>query len=697
MRNHRNIIKRIAAVFFGNKKENEINSFFAEIASLGRTPDEWVKQKSSEKQLYVNLSDEIVELLKARFRPQVEKTISDAERLLTHNFNLLGSGPFIPSDSRRCKSHNGYHPIDWYLDPVQKLRFPSSIPHKEWDLFKMRPGNADIKLPWELSRCQHFVTLGQAFRLTKDSRYAQEIIRQIDDFMEANPVGLGINWTCTMDVAIRAANWAIGLELIKGFEISVNSIARAYSCLFDHGTFIYDNFENNYEVTSNHYLSNLVGLYFLSAMFDGLPSAAIWQTYCRQSIAREIDTQILPDGADFESSIPYHRLVLELFMGAARLAEIQNQRFSDHYYSKLNRMAEFLLGVIRPDGLMPVVGDADDGRLHIFSNYGDWNRQDARHALAPAAIMLDRTEWSAVTGPDGIWEAAWWGLDFKNLKFDHAMDLPDSTQHFPEAGLSGTRSGGEYLLISNSIVGTKGFGNHKHNDQLSFEFHCSGIPLIVDPGSHVYTSDFESRNMFRSTSYHNTVAVDGQEQNEFNPQWLFRMFEKAEAEHISFVENDEYVEYIGRHSGYRRFEPPLTHTRCFRFIKQRRLLIILDALQGAGAHHLGWHFHFAPNLKLSQGSGNILTLQSGESEFFLMCPQPLELKLEKSWYSPSYGVKKRSYCANLVLTAEVEHLKTWCFIMGPKAELDSPDFSAFVEQHGAQMSSLMATKNEIHR
>ncbi len=31
--------------------------------------------------------------------------------------------------------------------------------------------------------------------------------------------------------------------------------------------------------------------------------------------------QVLPDGADFESSVPYHRLVTELFLGAARLAD----------------------------------------------------------------------------------------------------------------------------------------------------------------------------------------------------------------------------------------------------------------------------------------------------------------------------------------------------------------------------------------
>jgi hypothetical protein len=60
---------------------------------------------------------------------------------------------------------------------------------------------------------------------------------------------------------------------------------------------------------------------------------------------------------------------------------------------------------------------------------------------------------------------------------------------FPQAGTAVARTtAGHYLLVTNGIVGTNGFGNHKHNDLLSFEYHHHGVPLIVDPGSYVYTS-----------------------------------------------------------------------------------------------------------------------------------------------------------------------------------------------------------------
>ena len=74
-------------------------------------------------------------------------------------------------------------------------------------------------------------------------------------------------------------------------------------------------------MTSNHFLSNVVGLFFLAAVFDDLPRGAAWDRQCRAWLVQEMEVQVLPDGADFESSVPYHRLVTELFLGAARLAD----------------------------------------------------------------------------------------------------------------------------------------------------------------------------------------------------------------------------------------------------------------------------------------------------------------------------------------------------------------------------------------
>src|SRR5262249_47234580 len=295
-------------------------TFDGALSAAGQSASEWCARRRARRATYVHLPPASSHVVNAATRPS---TIAAAERVLRHEFDLLGSGPFTPRDPSR-PARDGYVPIDWYLDPVRALRFPTGIPHKQWNLLEMRPANADVKYPWELGRCQHWAVLGQAFQLTHDDRFAVEIARELDDFVDANPTGIGVNWTCTMDVGLRAVSWTIGLDLVReSAAIDPAFWERAYGALFDHGVFIRNNLENTYEVTSNHFLSNLLGLQFVAAVFADLEQGREWDAFARAAIEHEMEVQVLPDGADYESSIPYHRLVAELFLGAARLGDHQ--------------------------------------------------------------------------------------------------------------------------------------------------------------------------------------------------------------------------------------------------------------------------------------------------------------------------------------------------------------------------------------
>src|SRR5262249_7247225 len=152
----------------------------------------------------------------------------------------------------------------------------------------------------------------------------------------------------------------------------------------------------------------------------------------------------------------------------------------------------------------------------------------------------------------------------------------------------------------NGIVGTGGFGNHKHNDHLGFELHIAGTPIVVDPGSYVYTSDPEARNRFRSTASHNTVSVDGEEQNEFRADLLFRMLEKGNPRLLDVGDGGHLLFSRGRHSGYPRLPQPIVHERSLALSRQDGAITIDDVLEGGGAHRVRWHFHFAPGVEVSQ-------------------------------------------------------------------------------------------------
>ncbi|HEX8028600.1 MAG TPA: alginate lyase family protein [Vicinamibacterales bacterium] len=630
-----------------------------ELSSLGSNLQTWLDERPRSGTLYSSLSAEALSAIAEKYPEQIAHTIAAAERALAHEFDMLGSGPFVPVDPGR-QGRDGYQPIDWYLDPVQRLRFPERVPYREWNLLEMRPGLADVKFPWEMSRCQHWLPLAQAFRLTGDSRYAIEVLNQHDDFMAANPVGFGVNWTCTMDVAIGALNWAMAADLIHGARvIDAGRIADVYSSIFAHGHFIERNLENKYEVTSNHFLSNVVGLYGVAALFRDLPSGRRWLLRCREWLEQEMRVQVLADGADYESSVPYHRLVAELFLSGARLAQLDDRPLSADYLARLRTMFEFHDAVLRPDGLMPQIGDADDGRVHIFSNHGQWLPQDGRHLLAPAAAMFNEPVWWRADDEWAGWEAAWWGLSAPDSP---PASRPPVRQLFPEAGLAVDKHHGQYLLISNGKVGTNGFGNHKHNDLLSFEFHDRGQPLIVDPGSYVYTSNPDARNRFRSTVSHNTLVVDDEEQNEFKAEWLFRMFEKAKPEHLRFDASDRITVYQGRHDGYQRLAGAVIHERRFELDHGSGTLTIDDSLEGSGNHSLRWSFHCAPGIVASfdrQG----MQLASNQSRWLLRAEQTLTASVSEGFYSPSYGVAVANAVVAYSTTASLARKRQWRFVL----------------------------------
>lgn len=633
-----------------------------ELGAAGLDLALWCEERRRHRHLFVDLAPEAIQRVQALWPRSVASTVEAAEAVLRHEFRLLGAR-FVPQDPDRAARTSGYRPIDWRIDPTTGLRFPAGFSRKEWDLDRMRPGTADIKLPWELARCQHWLPLGQAHRLTGAPRFALEIAEELDDFLEANPVGSGVQWTCTMDVSIRAANWALGLSLVRECEeLPPEFWRRAYSAVFEHGVFVFANLEDKREVTSNHYLSNVVGLLYVASLFRGLPQADRWIEFCGRSLEREIVVQVLEDGADFESSIPYHRLVLELFLGGLRAAGDVGLTLSTRFRETLHKMAAFLLGVLRPDGLMPQVGDADDGRLQIASGYGTWNPQDGRHVLGVAGAMLGERDWLAWGGPEAGWEAAWWGLGTPR---PDARTLPDSAQLFAGAGLAVVRSRGTYLLVSNGRVGTEGFGNHKHNDLLGFEFHAQGTPLVVDPGSHVYTGDPVSRNRFRSVASHSTLRVDGAEPNELRPEWLFRLFETARPVHLGFEAADGVASYAGRHEGYVGLEGRVVHERRFRLALDTAVLLIQDRLAGSGRHRLEWHFHLAPGVAVQPLRAGLVRLTAAGRRFVLLFPEELALCVRETAYSPSYGVLQPCAAVDFLLDAEPLPPEL-VFVLGPE-------------------------------
>jgi Heparinase II/III-like protein/Heparinase II/III N-terminus len=550
-----------------------------------------------------------------------------ADAVLRHEFDLLGSGP-RPLGT----------PLPWHTDFKTGRQWPmafcTDIDYSELD----RP--TDVKVPWELSRCQHFTRLGQAYWLTGDERYAAEFVAETTEWIGANPLSYGVNWACAMDVALRAVSWIWGFHFFSRSDAcrGASFRIRFLRALFLHGEFIVKHLEKA-DVNGNHYLCDGVGLVFLGCFFRRSRTARGWLALGRAIVEQEIFEQTTPDGVDFEQATAYHRLVLEAFLTSYELLRRHGEDAPDACWKRLERMCEFVQAYTKPDGRAPLIGDADDGRVQIL---GTQPIGDHRYLLSHAAVLFDRGDFKATA--ERCWDETFWLLGasavdrFRERPWKPA---PGSTA-FPHGGVYVLRGPGTHFIIDCGEVGMRGRGGHGHNDILSFELFLNGLNVVTDCGAYLYTASREWRNKFRSTAFHNTLQVDDEELNRFlGPDALWQLHDDARPIEPVFRLFERVDCFRGGHSGYTRLASPVSHTRAFFVDKELPRALVCDRVSGAGSHALVWRFHLDPAVTPEVNGSDVCLTRDGRTVWVLPDDTiaTFTMSLEPGWVSPSYGVK----------------------------------------------------------
>ncbi|MGH3978644.1 MAG: heparinase II/III family protein, partial [Pseudonocardiaceae bacterium] len=248
-------------------------------------------------------------------------------------------------------------PIDWHRDPLSGTQWPA-VPA---DRIDHRSHHGDPKWIWELNRLQHLPWLAQAWLLTRDDRYAEAALYQLDSWLARNPPGIGVAWRGAFEAGVRAISVAVALQGLRDavaltperYRAAVRMLAAsARRCWRDRSRF---------SSANNHLVGELAGLATVAILFPELSAARQWEQRATRLLAVEADRQILPDGAGAEQAIAYQVFTAELLLVVAALLRLRGDEPPPAIIRSLDRGASFLAALVGERDPAPRYGDDDEG------------------------------------------------------------------------------------------------------------------------------------------------------------------------------------------------------------------------------------------------------------------------------------------------------------------------------------------------
>ncbi len=511
----------------------------------------------------------------------VRRIVAAADRALQKRFDLLGYRDLSFGD-----------PIDWHLDPVAKRR--ASLRH--WTLLDPLDVATvgDSKVVWELNRHQWLVGLGQAYRLTGDERYGSMFADTIRNWLRANPLGMGINWTSSLEVAFRLISWCWALSLFRGSgaltadlrAVLVGGIAAQASRI--------ERYLSYYFSPNTHLTGEALGLFYAGTLFPGMPAAGRWRRLATDILIHEADRQILPDGVYMEQATCYQRYTAEIYLHFVILAKRNGFAVPDGVIQRLEHLLDALLVLRRPDGSLPQIGDADGGWLLPLEPR---RPDDGRGVFGPAAVVLNRGDYAWAS--DSLTSEVAWLLGTGGVQRFAALEAAPPAQSpsrlLLDGGYAVMRSDwgreADQIIFDVGPLGCRISGGHGHADLLSLQCSFRGQPYVIDPGTFRYGADGGWRSHYRGTAAHSTVDVDSAGQAV--PRGPFRWASRPAARLVQWESTVGRDVAVGEHRAYCRLADPVIHRRQV-ILEKGRYCIVVDDLDGRAEHRVDLRFQFAP-------------------------------------------------------------------------------------------------------
>jgi len=524
---------------------------------------------------------DVVAVLDAR-SPEIRRGLATAaDAICRRRFDLLGHRDLSFGD-----------PVDWHFDPIANRR----VPLIHWS--QINPLNSamvgDSKVIWELNRHQWLITLALAYRVIGHERYLHTAAELLESWLEANPRGLGINWTSSLEVSYRLISWCWTMVVLRNTRLMQGArFARIAAAVWEHAAHI-ERYLSYYFSPNTHLTGEALGLVYAGILFPEFRDAARWRDLGAKILIDESRRQILPDGVYVEQATHYHRYTLEIYLQFLILAKRARISVPAEVTERVQRMFDSIISMSRANASLPEIGDADGGSaLPLVRRTPD----DCRGVCALGAALFARPDLAWASG--GFAAEVWWLLGGEGVShFDRLAPAPPAaaaSRLFPQGGYAVMRSGWDrdalQMIVDAGPLGCPVSGAHGHADLLSL--HCSafGEEFLADAGTYCYTPESEWRQFFRSSRAHSTVLVDGLEQAE--PMGPFSWAVRPAARVRDWRSTADFDLVDADHDAYAHLLSPVRHRRRVLFVKPH-YWVVVDDLEGDDEHAVEIRFQLAP-------------------------------------------------------------------------------------------------------
>ncbi len=507
----------------------------------------------------------------------------------------------------RFFSHKGYQPSYFYGEDIN------------WQYWPIK----DNELRWQLHRHKWFIPLAKAYKLTGDEKYAQAWIYQYSDWVKKNPLpeGYGKKKSGTtisagvvdidddnaafawrpLETARRAQDQ---LEVIAHMIHSPNVTPEFLNMfLYQHHRHV-EYLQNNYSKHGNHLLFEAQRMLYATIYFPEYKESKAWEAKAVSILCDEVNKQVYADGIHYELSYGYHLAVVNIFLKALCMAQINDVAdiFPPAYAQQVESMMKFAYNTITPDYSNTMYGDTKQIKKNeLIKQFRNWSK-----------IFPENEEirWFATEGKEGI--------------------KPSYTScQFPVGGFYVMRSGwDEEATVSIVKAGPPAFW-HDQPDIGSFHFWRKGRDFFPDSGCYVYAGDDEvmkQREWFRQTCVHNTVTLDD------------KNLETTDAKQLVWEEKENLVTFVYENQSYQ----DLKHRRSFFFV-DNDVLVIVDEVSGDAQGRVSLNFGLLPaQLDIDKATNTVTTLFDDNNNIAIstISPSSTELVEKEGWVSYGYRQKE---------------------------------------------------------